>query len=168
MDFYIFFGILIFLLASFPFLRLFIKRLILFLRLKRKKDCILEAKFKDFFSPLRFSKGFDLIKKDTQQKTHVYIISSYNFRNSLEFTESEYRIKKFVILFGGRIGSSNTFSWHTELKSIPDYIKGKNENSYILLNPIPFCIKYNNKELFLGDKMLDKEIINATNLLKRF
>ena len=165
-DFYLFFGILITFVLSFSFIRLFFKRLTLYIKLKRNPDYVLETKLSDFFSPTRISQGFSLIQKGTNKKYRIYIIAAYNRRETLEFTDKEYCVKKLFYLIGGRIGSGASFSWYTPLKNIPDFIKSTDNNSLILLSPAPLALRYNGREIYLGDKMLGKELVNATKLKK--
>lgn len=165
MEFYLFFGLLIAIISSYPFVRLFFKRLYLYIGLKRNENYILETDFFRFFSPLRISEGFTLTGKSNGKRIKVYTVSAYNRRETLEFTNEEFCVKKLLLIMGGRVGASASFSWYTPLRNLPEYLKTKEEDSFILLSPAPLAVRYNGNEIYLGDKMLGKELINATKII---
>ena len=167
MEFYIITGTLIAIITAYPFIRLFLKRLSLYRKITRKKEYILETNFINFFSPLRISEGFTLYNKITKNRIKIYIVSAYNRRETVKFSNTEYCIKKLFLMMGGRIGACAKFTWETPTKNIPEYILKETENSYLLLSPVPLAVEYNGKEIYLGDRIYGKEILSASKLLKK-
>ena len=145
---------------------MFFKRLRIFCSIDRKRYTV--TSWLTLFSPERISRGFTLTDKETGETTDVYIIFAHNKRETIELTETQFRIKKRLRIVGGRIGAGNTFSWHTPFVSLPSYItKEKTKKSYILFNPVPLEIKYNYKDVYPDDVIFGSEIVTGTKLLSK-
>lgn len=168
MEGYLFFIIIILVILSIPYIRLFFKRLRIYIALKRKKKYILDTSLFTFFSAERVSKGFSLIHKETKERITVYTVFAHNKRETIEFTDTHYRIKKVIRMMGGRIGSGANFSWYTEYNILPSFFtEKKNGECYILFNPVPLSIKHNQKELYPDDMIFEARVMTGTKLLSK-
>ena len=166
MEFYFILTAVVILIMSFPYIRMLCKRLRIFISIDRKSYKI--EPVLSIFSPCRISRGFTLTNKETGVVAEVYMIFAHNKRETVELTDTQFRIKKRLRIMGGRIGSSGTFSWHTPFVGLPSYITGEKKNkSYILFNPVPLEIKYNYKDVYPDDIIFGSQIVTGTKLLSK-
>ena len=171
MEFWVILGSIVLLLLLYPFIRLWIKRLILLKKLKKLcQNCqvVLMPLHRFWFLSSRRSAACDFLLQSERDVYAIKLFSLMRRRSALLFNaERKYTVRRFVILFSKF--SSAAFQFDSKPKKLPDYefeavkdpsAKGKVFRHILLLHPCGIDVKganfLHNVEVMATQELFDE------------
>lgn len=175
MEFWFAIGAIIAVIIAIPFVRFFIKRILLFFKLKnvcKKHGAVIIPAKKLWIFGLRRGKSCDLHIETEKEVLSVKLFQMLRRSSTLHLTdEGEFYCEHCIIMLFGRYGGSHAITYKTKPGKIPDYDFSsklpkieKPQRKLLLVNPICSSTyihskgRLNGKNADVGEKIGEAEL----------